>query len=338
MGRKAAAVNALVTGGGGFLGGAIVHRLVARGDAVRSFSRGDYPELTRLGVRQFNGDLADAEAVANAVAGCDIVFHVAAKAGYWGPYRDYYRANVLGTRNVIAACRRHGITRLVYTSSPSVVHTGGDLEGVNESAPVPRHFEAAYPSTKARAEREVLRANSAELATVALRPHLVWGPGDNHLVPRLVERARSRKLRFIGRRPKRVDVTYIDNAVDAHLLAAARLAPGSPVSGRAYFISDGQPVDVETFINQLLHAAGLPPLQIWLNERTAYALAWALEFAHAAFMPAIEPRLTRFVVRQFSTSHWYDITAARRDLGYEPTVTTAEGLQRLRQFFLSRPL
>lgn len=329
-------MNALVTGGGGFLGGAIIRRLVARGDDVVSFSRGHYPELKQLGVRQFTGDLADANAVADAAAGCDIVYHVAAKAGYWGAYRDYWRANVLGTRNVLAACRRHDISKLVYTSSPSVVHTGGDLEGIDESAPIPKHFEAAYPATKARAEREVLRANSGELATVALRPHLVWGPGDNHLVPRLVQRARAGKLRFIGRRPKRVDVTYIDNAVDAHLLAGERLAPGSPIAGRAYFVSQGEPVDVELFMNQLLHAAGEPALTKWLNEKVAYALSWAIEFAHAAFVPSVEPRLTRFVVRQFSTSHWYDITAARRDLGYAPAVSTDEGLKRLRNFFASR--
>lgn len=333
----AGTVKALVTGGGGFLGGAIVRRLVARGDDVRSFSRGYYPELKRLGVGQFSGDLADAAAVADAVAGCDVVFHVAAKAGHWGPYREYFRANVIGTRNVIAACHRHGVGRLVYTSSPSVVHTGRDLEGVDETAPIPRHFEAAYPATKARAEGDVFRANDDELATVALRPHLVWGPGDNHLVPRLVERARAGRLRFIGRRPKRVDVTYIDNAVDAHLLAADRLAPGSPIAGRAYFVSQGEPVDVEVFINQLLHAAGEPPLAKWLNDRTAYALGWGLELAHAAFLPDVEPRLTRFVVRQFSTSHWYDITAARSDLSYAPRVSTSEGLMRLRDYFVSRP-
>src|SRR5262249_3955480 len=157
-------------GGGGFLGGAIVRLLLARGDQVRTFSRSRYTHLGELGVEQVSGDLADAADVARAVVGCDTVFHVAAKAGVWGLFRDYHRVNVIGTANVLAACREHGVARLVYTSTPSVVHHGGDLEGVDESLPYPRHFEAAYPKTKAAAERMVLAANGPELATVALRP------------------------------------------------------------------------------------------------------------------------------------------------------------------------
>src|SRR5688572_21117546 len=172
---------ALVTGGGGFLGGAIVRRLLERGDRVRSFSRNEYPALRALGVDCYRGDLADRQAVAGVVAGCAVVFHVAAKAGVGGRYRDYYRANVVGTQNVIAACRREGVKRLVYTSSPSVVFNGQDMEGVDETVPYPEHYEAHYPKTKAMAEQIVRRANGTELATVALRPHLIWGPRDNHL-------------------------------------------------------------------------------------------------------------------------------------------------------------
>lgn len=324
---------ALVTGGGGFLGGAIVRALRERGDTVRSFSRGDYPELARLGVEQRRGDLADPIAVADSVRGVDIVFHVAAKAGTWGPYREYYQANVVGTRNVIAACRRHQVGRLVVTSSPSVVHGGGDLAGVDESVPYPRHFEAAYPKTKALAEREALAANGPGLAVTALRPHLVWGPGDNHLVPRLVARVRAGKFRFVGDGRQKVDVTYIDNAVQAHLLAADRLVPDSPIAGRAYFISQGEPVEIKSFINRVLAAMGVPTVERHLDYRLAYALAWAMEFAHVAFCPAIEPRLTRFLVSQFATEHWYDISAARRDLGYAPRVSIDEGLARLASCF-----
>ncbi|MFL5327834.1 MAG: NAD-dependent epimerase/dehydratase family protein [Gemmataceae bacterium] len=322
-------MKALVTGGGGFLGSAIVRRLIARGDNVRSFSRQRYPELEKLGVEQFSGDLADAGAVDGAVAGCDIVFHVAAKAGIWGPYREFRDANIIGTRNMIAACRKNHITRLVYTSSPSVVHTGQDLEGVNESVPIPRHFEAHYPATKAIAERKLLAANAPELATMALRPHLIWGPGDVHLVPRLIERAKQGKVRFIGDGSKLVDVTYIDNAVDAHVNAADRLWPGSPIAGKAYFISQGEPVRMADFINRILAAAGLPPLKKSLPFPTAYGLAWLIEFAATAAGWKDEPRLTRFVVRQFATAHWFDISAARRDLDYTPKVSTEEGLRRL---------
>lgn len=326
-------MNALVTGGGGFLGQAIVRMLRQRGDVIRSISRHHYATLDSLNVEQMSADIADAGAVGKAVEGVDVVYHVAGKAGYWGPYRDYFRANVIGTRNVINACRFHGVKKLVFTSSPSVVHTGHDLNGVDESTPAPRHFEAHYPATKAIAEREVLLANDDILATVALRPHLIWGPGDNHLTPRLIERKRNGQLRIIGDGRKRVDVTYIDNAAHAHLLAADRLRPGSAIAGKAYFISQGQPVETATFINQLLAAAGLPPLNKRISYPAAYAIAWCLEFVWKAMGIEREPRLTRFLVRQFATAHWFDISAARRDLGYEPLISTEEGLKRLARHF-----
>jgi nucleoside-diphosphate-sugar epimerase len=328
-----AARVALVTGGGGFLGGAIVRRLVERGVRVRSFSRGDYPDLRALGVELFHGDLADADAVNRAVCGCDVVFHVAAKAGVGGRYRDYFRANVTGTRNVLAACTRHGVPKLVYTSSPSVVFDGRDMEGVDESVPYPRHYEAHYPRTKASAERLALTANGAALATVALRPHLIWGPGDNHLIPRLVARARAGRLRRIGTANKLIDTVYIDNAAEAHLLAADRLFRGSPVSGKVYFITQGEPIPLWDLVNRILAAAGLPPVRRNIPRglaRTAGALA---ELVYAVCWPDAEPPMTRFLARELSTAHWFNIDAARRDLGYAPTVTTEEGLVQLAEWF-----
>jgi nucleoside-diphosphate-sugar epimerase len=322
-------MNALVTGGGGFLGLAIVRRLRQRGDRVHSFSRHCHPELDALGVTQHLGDLADAIAVARAAADCDIVFHVAARAGIGGRYRDYHRVNVAGTANVLGACRHHGIARLVYTSSPSVVFDGRDMAGVDESVPYPSHYEAAYPRTKAIAERMILQANGPALATVALRPHLIWGPGDNHLLPRLLARARAGRLRRIGTESKLIDSVYIDNAADAHLLAADRLAPGSPIAGKAYFITQGQPVPLWDLVNRLLDAAGLPPVSRSLPVGLAYAAGWLLEMLYAVFRPRDEPPLTRFVVRELTTAHWFNITAARRDLGYEPKVSLEEGLRRL---------
>lgn len=323
-------MKALVTGGGGFLGLAIVRRLVERGDTVRSFSRQDHPALAELGVEQHRGDLADLLPVSNAVAGCDVVFHVAAKPGIWGPYEDYHRTNVTGTENIVAACRKHGVARLVYTSSPSVVFDGRDMEGVDESVPYPTHFEAHYPRTKAIAEQFVRRANDSRLATVALRPHLIWGPGDNHLLPRLVARAKAGQLRRIGRQRKWIDTVYVDNAAEAHLLAAERLAPGSPIGGRAYFISQGEPLEIWEMINQLLQAAGAPPVQRTIPTKLALMLAWCFETAHRLSRNPHEPRLTRFVVKELCTSHWFNISAARRDFGYDPRVSIAEGLRRLK--------
>jgi nucleoside-diphosphate-sugar epimerase len=322
-----------VTGGAGFLGKAIAQRLVERGDVVRSFSRGRHRELEELGIDALQGDVADAEAVASAARGCDVVFHVAARVGGWGPREVYRSTNVVGTTNVIEACRRHAVGRLVFTSTPSVAHGGRDIEGGDESLPYAEHYEAAYPETKAEAERCVLAANGDELATVALRPHLVWGPGDNHLIPRLLERARAGRLRLVGRRDKLVDATYIDNAAAAHLLAADRLAPGTGCAGRAYFIAQGEPAPASELINGVLAAAGLPPVERRVPEAVAWAAGGAAEAIYWMLGREEEPPLTRFAARQLATAHWYDLSAARRDLGYAPCVTTAEGLARLREHF-----
>ena len=333
-------MRSLVTGGGGFLGGAIARRLLERGDAVRSFSRGDYPELLAQGVEAHRGDLADLDAVLRAAQGCDAVFHTAAKAEIWGPYTEFCRANVLGTKNVIEACRRHGVARLVYTSTPSVTFAGRDQAGVDESAPYPARFLAHYPKTKAEAERIVLAANSPELATVALRPHLIWGPGDNHLAPKIIERARAGKLRLVGTGGKLVDSVYIDNAADAHVLAADRLRDDSsalgPAAGKAYFISNGEPRPVADLINGILDAAGLPPVRRTVSPGVAYAVGWMLETVYGALRVKGEPAMTRFVARQLATSHWFDISAARRDLGYRPAVSIEEGMRRLKKRLSSR--
>jgi nucleoside-diphosphate-sugar epimerase len=326
-------VRALVTGGGGFLGKAIVTRLIERGWSVVTFQRGRYPELERLGAEQHRGDLAQEAAVHDAAAGCDAVFHVAALAVLWGAARDFHRSNVLGTRHVLSACRRHGIRKLVYTSTPAVVHVGDHLEGIDESAPYATRFDSHYPRTKAAAEQEVLAANDAELLTVALRPHLIWGPDDTQLVPRIVERARQGELRLVGDGSKLVDTVYIDNAVHAHLLACDRLSPGASCAGRAYFITNGEPLPLRTIINRILEAAGEPPVERSIPFGVAWAAGAMLETAHRLLPLGGEPRMTRMMARHLATAHWYDISAARRDLGYEPIVSMDEGFERLRAWF-----
>ena len=317
----------LVTGGGGFLGGAIVRRLVERGDRVTSFSRHPHPELSALGVAQLQGDLADPAAVDAACRGREVVFHTAARAGVWGPYADYHRPNVIGTTNVIAACRRQGVGALVHTSSPSVVFHGGDMEGVDESVPYPANYHAAYPHTKALAERLVIRAARKGLAAIILRPHLIWGPGDPHLVPRILSRAG--RLRRVGRGRNRVDTIYIDNAAEAHLLAADRLAADPGLSGRVYFISQGEPIPLWEMIDAILAAAGKPPVRRSIPAGLAGLSGALLEGVYRLLRIPQEPPMTRFVARELATAHWFDIGAARRDLGYEPRVSTAEGLERL---------
>ena len=323
-------MKALVTGGGGFLGGVIVRMLREQGDQVASISRGSYTELDSLGVEQVQGDLGDQAAVLKAAQGCDIIYHVAAKAGIWGSFDSFYQANVVGTQNVLAACKELGINKLVYTSSPSVVFDGSDVEGGNESLPYPDHFEAFYPKTKAMAEQLVLQANSPLLSTVSLRPHLIWGPGDNHLVPRIIAKGKSGRLRRIGDRPCLVDTVYVDNAARAHLQAAERLASGSPVAGKAYFISNGEPIPLWEMVNRILAAGGVAPVRGSISPKAAYAVGTICEGIWKLFNLFGEPPMTRFVAKELATAHWFDISAARRDFGYQPETTIDEGLKRLK--------
>jgi nucleoside-diphosphate-sugar epimerase len=324
----------LVTGGGGFLGGAIVRQLVDRGDAVRSFSRKFYPELAQMGVEQIQGDMADKIAVEQACKGIELVFHVAAKPGVWGDYADYYPTNVLGTQHVIDACKKQGVSRLVYTSSPSVVFDGTDMEGVDESAPYPEKFHAAYPKTKAMAEQMVIKAADKDLMTITLRPHLIWGPNDNHLVPRIIERAR--RLVRVGSGKNRVDTIYIDNAAQAHVLAADRLKGNPELSGKVYFISQDDPVPLWDLVDDILKAAGQPPVKRTIPRKMAWLVGALLEFVYTMFRIRGEPQMTRFLADELSTAHWFDIRAARKDLGYAPAVSINEGLRRLEHWLQNR--
>lgn len=323
-------MKVLVTGGGGFLGTAICQALVERGEAVTSFQRSFHPALDAMGVRQVLGDLSDADAVMRACAGHEAVLHNAAKAGAWGSYQSYYDSNVRGTENVIAACRANGIGRLVYTSTPSVTHSGrSPVQGGNEvDTPYGEHFKAPYPATKMIAEKAVLAANSGLLATVALRPRLIWGPGDTQLLPRLVERARAGRLRFVDGGHNRMDTTYIENAAQAHVEALDQLRPGAACAGKPYFISNGEPLAVREIVNALLHAAGEPPVDKSIPYPLAYGVGAMLELAWRVLGLDGEPPMTRFLAEQLSTPHWYDISAAGRDLGYRPRVSVAEGLER----------
>ncbi|MDE2490354.1 MAG: NAD-dependent epimerase/dehydratase family protein [Elusimicrobia bacterium] len=325
-------MRALVTGGGGFLGGALARRLRERGDDVRVFGRREYPEFEVLGIDCAVGDLTDADAVLAACEDRDVVFHAGAKVGLWGDYDDFHAVNVTGTRHVLRACQEQGIAKLVFTGSPSVVFTGGDVEGVNEGAPYPERYDSFYSATKAEAERMVLAADHDKLSTVSLRPHLIWGPGDRHLLPRVVAKARAGRLYRIGESNKLVDATYVDDAVEAHLLAAVQLSPLSEISGKAYFLSGGDPRPVWEIVDRMLGAAGLPPVKKSVPESAARAAAAACEASWRLLRLDSEPPLTRFLVSQLTTAHWFDIGAAIRELGWRPRVRLEEGMERLAQW------
>jgi len=324
----------MVTGGGGFLGKAIVKLLREKGDEVTSFSRNRYPDLASMGVQQVQGDISDKGAIEHACNGVDLLFHVAAKPGIWGNYADYYKTNVIGTQNVISACKKHHISRLVYTSSPSVIFNGTNMEGVDESVPYPDKFGAHYPKTKAMAEQHVVRSASDSLKTIILRPHLIWGPGDNHLVPRIIERAE--RLIRVGNGRNLVDTIYIDNAAEAHVLAADRLQENHKLSGKIYFISQGKPVPLWEMVDNILIAAGLAPVQRSMPYGFAWIAGAVLEFIYKTFNIRSEPQMTRFLAEELATAHWFNISAARNDLGYVPRISTKKGLVRLESWLKNR--
>ena len=327
----------LVTGGGGFIGGAIVRRLCSMGLKVRSVSRNHYPALAELGVEQVQGDLADRATVREALDGCGTVFHVAAMAGIWGDPKAFHRSNVLATQNLLAGCRELEVTRFVFTSSPSVSQTDSGCAGGDESQPIPDQHRTDYQATKAQSEKMVLDAYCEALRTVALRPRLVWGPGDPHLLPRLVDRSRSGRLAMVGGGDELIDSSYIENVVDAHVLAADALDQvPSPCAGKAYFISNGEPRSMSTLINQLLSAAGAPVVHKNIPVWLAVFAGTVLEGIWSTLPLKGEPPMTRFLAYQLSTPNWYELGNARRDLGYEPKVSLDEGLDLLAEHWSNK--
>ena len=322
-------MKALVIGGGGFVGSAIVRQLLDMGAGVAVLGRNHYPHLQKFDVRQIQGDILDSDQLIRAMQGYDTVFHVAAKAGIWGPKQEYEQINVAGTRNVLGACFASGVVSLVYTSTPSVVFDRSDLNGADESTPYARRFLCYYAASKAVAEQMVLAANSEVLKTCAIRPHLVWGPGDPHLLPRLVERGRRRQLKIIGSGRNLVDISYVDNVADAHVLAAVNLNSTATAAGNAYFISQGVPVNLWSWINGLFKQLNIEPVHKKVGFGTAYAAGTLMEGIYIWFRLEKEPPMTRFLAEQLARSHWFSIDRARKDLGYTPRVSTPEGLERV---------
>lgn len=324
--------RALVTGATGFLGRYLVRMLVDRGYTVRGLVRRRDEALAASGVELVHGDLRSMDAVRGACRDIDVVFHVASVSGIWGNWKHFHSNNVLSTRNVVQAAQENGVPKLVYTSSPSVTFDGQHQVNVDETAPYPSRFLANYPRSKAMAEQHVLQANDdARLMTCALRPHLIWGPGDRHLIPRLLERARAGQLRRVGDGTNQVDTIYVENAAWGHVLAAEAMQPGSPVCGKPYFLSQGDPVNCWDWINELLQMAGLPRLRRSISFYWAYRLGYFLECYHEMFDLEREPRMTRFLAAQLAKSHYFDLTRARRDFGYAPLISMDQGMKRLEQ-------
>ncbi len=331
-------MKVLVTGGGGFLGRFICRDLIHRSYEVVSYSRSHHSILEELGVQQIQGSLTDLDALRKAFAGIEAVFHVAAKAGVWGDYEDYYQTNVVGSENIIKLCHEFQVKYCVYTSTPSVVHKDGGIEGEDESLEYPKEFKAPYPKTKAIAEKMFLDANSDSFQCLCLRPHLIWGPQDHHFLPRLEERSKSGKLMLLGSGDYKVDHIYVENASLAHIQALEALMDSSrKADGRAYFISQNEPLAIKDLINSLLNSINQPQVKKFLPVSVGKLLGKVFEVFFKVFAPHKEPPLTHFVASQLSTPHWFNCKASKEKLGYKPLVSTKEGLKRLQDWYVGGP-
>lgn len=360
-------MRALVTGGGGFLGQYLVERLISDGIETRTFCRSAHDELARLGAEQRLGDLRSFEDVSKAVEGCGVVYHIAAFPSISVDPKPFYDTNVLGTKNVLAACLKHKARKLVYTSTQCVANTIESQEGVDESVPFAPRFLGWYQMTKAIAEQFVRAANYAPwtddydfggvdlsearfqslqtkfdiaapkrdpfredaLMTVALRPHLIWGPRDRHLVPRLLRRARSGKLSRVGDGTNMLSTIYVENAAEAHQKAANALIPGSSVPGSVYYITQERPLNCWQWIDDILALVGEPPVKKSVSFQTAWRLGTILEKAYRLCGRKDEPVMTRFLATQLAKSYWFNGAKAKEELGFTPTISIEEGMRRM---------
>ena len=324
-------MKVLVTGAGSLLLGGIAQQLAERGDHVVCFQRRT-TETTHQNITMIAGDIRDRGSVTEAANGCNAIIHGAARVGVMGSWEEFQSTNVDGTSNILRAATEHQISRLVYVSTPSVAHVGDAIEGDIATPATTGRKRAYYAESKAQAEILALQANSADLGVVAIRPHLVWGPGDTQLVGRIVERARQGRLVMVGSGNALVDSTYIDNAISAHIAALDAVTPGSPCAGKAYVISNGEPRTVNELMSRICDAAGVEfspkhvPAVIARNLGSLVERVWPL-------FRKDEPPITRFVAEQLGTAHWFDQRPAQEDLNWKPTVSLDEGFVRLAQWF-----
>jgi len=316
----------LITGGNGFLGRNIFKKLLGKGHELYSFSRSDHPFYKEQGITWAQGDICNFDSIKNAISGMDVVFHTASKVSPWGRWEDFYSINVMGTKNVIKACQQEGIKKLIYTSSPSVVFGNNDLKGADESTPYPKKFIANYGKSKAMAEESILNSHGKkDLATVALRPHLIFGEEDPHLIPRLLKK----KLFQVGNGDNMVDVIYVENAADAHILAMEKLSIASPIGGKAYFLGQEKPIPLWDFIGAILKGVGRDPIKKKISLKFAYNLGLIFEKIYQTLgIYKKEPPITRFVALQLGKHHYFDHTNAEKDLGYHPQVNLKNAIER----------
>ena len=323
-----------MTGTGSLLLGGVASELLRRGDEVVCLQRRPAAFMGHQNAHEVLADICNTDAVALAAKGCDAIIHGAARVGVVGSQKEFYDTNVLGTENILRAAEQQSISRLVFVSTPSVAHTGASLVGAPAGQAEIGRSRSYYAESKAIAERTVLNARNSQLAVVAIRPHLVWGPGDTQLVGRIVERAKSGRLAVVGTGNALVDSTYIDNAISAHIAALDALHIGSACDGKAYVVSNGEPRTVNELMRSMCESAGVPfeprHLSLTLGIRLGALVErlWPL-------MQSSEPPITRFIAEQLGTAHWFDQRVVHNDLKWAPSVTLDEGFKQLTQWFAS---
>ena len=323
-----------MTGTGSLLLGGVASELLRRGDEVVCLQRRPAAFMGHQNAHEVLADICNTDAVALAAKGCDAIIHGAARVGVVGSQKEFYDTNVLGTENILRAAEQQSISRLVFVSTPSVAHTGASLVGAPAGQAEIGRSRSYYAESKAIAERTVLNARNSQLAVVAIRPHLVWGPGDTQLVGRIVERAKSGRLAVVGTGNALVDSTYIDNAISAHIAALDALHIGSACDGKAYVVSNGEPRTVNELMRSMCESAGVPfeprhlSLTLGIRLGSLVERLWPL-------MQSSEPPITRFIAEQLGTAHWFDQRVVHNDLKWAPSVTLDEGFKQLTQWFAS---
>jgi nucleoside-diphosphate-sugar epimerase len=318
---------AFVTGGSGFIGGALIKRLVAEGWEVRGLARsgGSATVVSELGAEPVGGDLSDVAAMAEGAHGADVAFHAAARLGEWGSRQDFVRDNVTGTENTLRACAEAGVKRFVHVGTEAALLAGRPLVNVDETAPLMPDSAVPYAATKAMSEQAVRRANRDGFETLAVRPRLVWGVGDTTILPTLVESIESGRFAWIGKGRHLTSTTHVDNAVEGLVLAAEHGRPGE-----AYFVSDGEASVFREFVGELLATQGVEAPGFSIPRPLAHGLSTTLEAVWKALRIKRPPPLTRLAYWLLSQECTLDISKARRELGYEPAKTVEQGMAELR--------
>jgi nucleoside-diphosphate-sugar epimerase len=319
--------SAFVTGGSGFIGGRLVERLVGEGRSVMALARSEASaeRVAALGAEPVRGDIVDRASLASATAGADVAFHLAAHLGEWGPWADFERGNVEGTRNVLAASAEAGVRRFVHCGTEAALMAGEPLVQVDETAPLRPDSRAPYPATKARAEQEVRNANREGFETVVVRPRFVWGKGDTTLLPGMVETVEAGKWAWVGGGENVTDTAHVDNVVEGMVLAAEKGRPGE-----AYFVTDGERVTFREFVTAMLETQGVEPPDRNLPAWTAAPMARVCEAAWKLLPLKGDPPMTAFRSWLLTQECTIDISKARAELDYAPIVSHEQGLAELR--------